>query len=63
MPYLDDQEPQGWRECAQLKTESDPAKFRELLQQMDRLLTAHEKANQRRSPAKSSELFRRSDSL
>jgi hypothetical protein len=60
MSYLNDQEPQGWRElCAKLKTERDPEKFRELLQQIDRVLTAHEKANQRRSAANHSELFRR----
>jgi hypothetical protein len=64
MPYLNDQEPMGWRElCAKLKMERDPEKFRELLQQIDRVLTAHEKANQRRPAANSSELFRPSRSL
>ena len=46
MTQTDDQEPKGWRElCAQLQAERDPDRFRELADQINRLLTAHDKAN------------------
>jgi len=46
MPHPEPQEPQGWRElCAQLQTENDPDKFRVLLDEINTLLTAHEKTH------------------
>jgi len=50
--YTDEQEPKGWRElCAQLQTEKDRDKFRELVDQINRLLSAHEKANRQEGSA------------
>jgi hypothetical protein len=46
MTHADDQEPKGWRElCAKLQVERDPERFRELADEINRLLSAHEKAN------------------
>jgi hypothetical protein len=46
MAYPEEQEPKGWRElCAKLQTETNPERFQELLDQINRLLSAHEKAN------------------
>jgi hypothetical protein len=40
------EEPHGWRElCAQLQTETDPDRFRALVAEIDRLLSAREKAD------------------
>ena len=37
-------EPEGWyRLCTKLQKERDPVRFQELLDQINRLLTAHEK--------------------
>jgi hypothetical protein len=44
-----EQEPKGWRElCAELQTESNPVRFQELLDQINSLLRAHEKANRQK---------------
>jgi len=44
--YLEEQEPQGWRELrSKLQTESNPDRFQALLDQINRLLSTHEKAN------------------
>lgn len=44
------QEPKGWRElCRQLQAEKDPDRFQELIGQINRLLSAHEKANREES--------------
>ena len=46
MTHADNQEPKGWREFrAKLQAERDPERFRELADQINRLLSAHEKAN------------------
>jgi hypothetical protein len=46
MTDLEKQEPEGWRElCAKLQTESNPDRFQALLDQINCLLRAHEKAN------------------
>jgi len=46
MTQANDQEPKGWRElCAKLQAEKDPERFRELAEEINRLLSAHEKAN------------------
>jgi hypothetical protein len=46
MTHPIDEAPDGWRElCALLQTERDPARFREILKQIDHLLSAHEKAD------------------
>jgi hypothetical protein len=43
--YLEEREPQGWRQlCAKLRTEKNPERFQALLDQINRLLSAHEKA-------------------
>jgi hypothetical protein len=45
MPDADDQEPPRWRQlCSQLRHETDHAKFEELLAEINRILTEHEKA-------------------
>jgi hypothetical protein len=52
MPRLDD-EPPGWRElCARLRTAKDVAEFQAILDQLNRLLTAHEKAHPESLPDK-----------
>lgn len=44
MTRLED-EPPGWRElCAKLRTAKDPDEFQAVIDQINRLLTAHEKA-------------------
>jgi hypothetical protein len=44
VPRFQQQEPLGWRElCEKLQTETDPAKFQSLVDEIDRLLTAYEK--------------------
>jgi len=44
VPHVQEQEPPGWRElCAKLQTEKDPTKFRALVDEINRLLTAYEK--------------------
>jgi len=49
MTYLEEQEPKGWRElCAQLQTEVNPDRFQALIDQINRLLRAHEKANRQK---------------
>jgi hypothetical protein len=46
MTQANDREPRGWRElCAQLQAEKDPERFRELADEINRLLSAHEKTN------------------
>jgi len=41
-----DDEPPGWRElCAKLKTAKDIDEFQAVLDQINRLLTAHERAH------------------
>ena len=50
MTFTEEQEPKGWRElCAQLQTESNPVRFQELLDRINCLLRAHEKANRQQS--------------
>jgi hypothetical protein len=50
--HLDEDAPAGWRElCALLREQSDPDKFREILNQIDQLLRAHEKANRQERSA------------
>jgi hypothetical protein len=45
MTRLED-EPPGWRElCARLQTAKDVGEFQAILDQINRLLTAHEKAH------------------
>jgi hypothetical protein len=52
MTHLDEEAPKGWSEvCALLQTERDPDKFRELLIEMNHLLSAHEKANRQERSA------------
>jgi hypothetical protein len=52
MTHPDEEAPKGWRELrALLQTERDPDKFRELLNQMNHLLSAHEKANRQEQSA------------
>ena len=49
MTFTEEQEPKGWRElCAELQTESNPDRFQALLDQINRLLRAHEKANHKK---------------
>jgi hypothetical protein len=44
VPRFHEQEPLGWRElCAKLRTETDPEKFQNLVDEINRLLTAYEK--------------------
>jgi hypothetical protein len=46
MAHPDEEAPEGWRElCALLRAERNPDKFREILNQIDQLLRAHEKAH------------------
>ena len=46
-------EPPGWRElCARLQTAKDVAEFQEILDRINRLLTAHEKAHPQTLPDK-----------
>ena len=46
MTRLEEDEPSGWRElCAKLRTAKDPDEFQAVLDQISRLLTAHEKAH------------------
>jgi hypothetical protein len=52
MAHPDEEAPEGWRElCALLQTERDPDKFREILNQIDQLLSAHEKATRQERSA------------
>jgi hypothetical protein len=45
MPHPEE-EPKGWRKlCAELQTETDPDRFRALVAEIDRLLSAREKAD------------------
>jgi hypothetical protein len=45
MPHPEE-EPKGWRKlCSELQTETDPDRFRELVAEIDRLLSAREKAD------------------
>jgi hypothetical protein len=40
------EEPKGWRElCAELQTETDPDRFRTLVAEINRVLSAREKAD------------------
>jgi hypothetical protein len=44
MPHQENKEPPGWRElCAKLQEEKDPAKFQAVVEEINRLLAAHEK--------------------
>jgi len=50
--HQDEQEPKGWREvCAQLQMERNRDKFRELVDQINRFLSAHEKTNRQQGSA------------
>jgi hypothetical protein len=50
--YLEQQEPKGWRElCSKLQTEVNPDRFQALLDQINHLLSAHEKANRQKRVA------------
>jgi hypothetical protein len=50
--HLDEEAPEAWCElCALLQTERDPDRFRELLNEMNHLLYAHEKANRQERSA------------
>jgi hypothetical protein len=52
MTHPDEEAPEGWRElCALLQAETDPVKFRELFNEMNHLLYAHEKANRQERSA------------
>ena len=52
MTHLDEEAPEGWSElCALLQTERDPNKFREILNEINHLLSAHEKANRQERSA------------
>jgi hypothetical protein len=64
MPYVNMQEPPGYRQlCAKLQTERNPAKFRVLVEKVNRLLreyeqsSASEKVNQLLSPELSLEVL------
>jgi hypothetical protein len=47
-----EEEPKGWRElCGELQTESNPDRFQALLDQINRLLSAYEKAQNQNSAA------------
>ena len=46
MTRLEEQEPSGWRElCAKLKVAKSVEEFQAVLDQINRLLAAHEKAH------------------
>jgi hypothetical protein len=50
MLHPDETAPKGWRELrAQLQTEKDPERFREILEQINRLLFAYEKSDRQES--------------
>jgi hypothetical protein len=46
MSRVEDDEPPGWRElCAKLQTASSPSEFQLVLDEINRLLAAHEKSH------------------
>jgi hypothetical protein len=52
MAHPDEEAPEGWRElCALLQTERNPDKFREILNQINQLLSAHKKATRQERSA------------
>lgn len=47
--YPEEQEPKGWRElCSKLQVEVNPDRFQALLDQINHLLSAHEKAHRQK---------------